>query len=162
MAHTQPKLPPNTVALWLLQLDGMADSADRDQALAVFGHLLSEAEYQQALGYASEQAAALFIHGRALLQLMLRRHLARIDHPRVPLRIDPGGKPALAGPYADSALEFNLSHSGSMVGCALAWRRQVGLDLEERGRTLDYGLVAARRAAVRDRSRAFPSRGGAP
>jgi 4'-phosphopantetheinyl transferase len=149
MAHTNPKLPPNTVALWLLQIGA---GASRDDALATFGHLLSEAEQEQALTYACGQAAALFVHGRALAQLMLRRHLARVDGPRCRLRIDPGGKPALDRPYSSSELEFNLSHSGSFVGCALAWRRQVGLDLEERGRALDYALVAARHFSAQEQA----------
>ncbi len=39
----------------------------------------------------------------------------------------PYGKPALA---SGGDLEFNLSHSGSLALCALAWKRPVGVDVE--------------------------------
>jgi len=138
-------MSPNTVAVWLLNLD--TGGSDRYAALLRFPGLLSDAEQAHALAYRHEGASVLYIHGRALLQLMLRHHLPPLPEfsaPRCALRIEKGGKPVLTGAFADSGLEFNISHSGNHLACALAWRRQVGIDIEALGRATNCEDVAAR------------------
>ena len=89
-------MSPNIVAVWLLQLD--PEGADRHAALHHFENLLSEKEIDQALACPDEGAGALYVRGRALLQLMLRHYLPPLPKfavPRYTLRIEAGGKPVL-------------------------------------------------------------------
>jgi 4'-phosphopantetheinyl transferase len=50
------------------------------------------------------------------------------------------GKPALAG---DSPLRFNLSHAGERAALAVAWEREVGIDLELVDPALDVSSLLA-------------------
>ena len=43
----------------------------------------------------------------------------------------PKGKPELAPGTQSSGLAFNLAHSGAEVVCAIAFRRYVGVDIEQ-------------------------------
>ena len=45
-------------------------------------------------------------------------------------RVGPHGKPALDGPAARAALDFNVSHSGDLALCAVTRARAVGVDVE--------------------------------
>lgn len=122
-------MSPTHIALWLLRLE--PQQMHRAAALLRFPELLTRDEEHRALRFTDDAAGASFVYGRALLQLMLRHYLPPLPAfagPRCALRIEHGGKPVLAGPFADSGLEFNLAHDGTHLACALAWRRQVGID----------------------------------
>ncbi|MEE4303475.1 MAG: 4'-phosphopantetheinyl transferase superfamily protein [Wenzhouxiangella sp.] len=54
------------------------------------------------------------------------------------------GKPMLGGAHADSALQFNLSHSGDWVAVAVAVGVAVGIDLEVERRLPRAPLLARR------------------
>ncbi|AMP07567.1 4'-phosphopantetheinyl transferase family protein [Collimonas pratensis] len=140
----------NSVSVWLLRLD--RSSADRRAALVRFGALLDDAERRRALSYVDEHASIQYIFGRALLQMMLRHHLPAnaypIDAGRCQLSIAAAGKPALAAPFDRSGMQFNLSHSGLSVICAMASRRQLGVDIEARAREVDFDEIAARHFAT--------------
>ncbi|MBI3885785.1 MAG: 4'-phosphopantetheinyl transferase superfamily protein [Opitutae bacterium] len=56
----------------------------------------------------------------------------------------PNGKPELREPGAGRDLQFNLSHSGALALFALAWRRPVGVDLEEIRPIENIDTIAAR------------------
>jgi 4'-phosphopantetheinyl transferase len=104
---------------------------------------------------------------RAGLDEPLRRALSRyLGLPAAEIRLASGehGKPRLADP--ESGLRFNLSHSGSLALVAVAWGREVGVDLErlkpERDlvaladRALEPEEAEAVRAATEDdRTRVF-------
>jgi 4'-phosphopantetheinyl transferase len=70
-----------------------------------------------------------FVFRRAWVKVLLARYLAadvadvRITHGRY-------GKPALSPPFDRADLRFNLSHSNGMVVVAMAYGREVGLDVE--------------------------------
>lgn len=65
------------------------------------------------------------------------------DPATVELRVAEGGKPMLAAP--GSPLRFNLSHSAGEALIAVAWEREVGVDIE-RIRPRGDLLALARRA----------------
>lgn len=69
------------------------------------------------------------LFGSLLLQRVLHRQpqpysLAQVQHT-------PDNRPYLAG----APFDFNISHSGTYVACALSFAGRVGLDLEHRTRT---------------------------
>lgn len=67
---------------------------------------------------------------RWALRIALSRYVAA-EPSELELLVDRGGKPRLAG---DSALRFSLSHSGELALIAAAAGREVGIDVERRGR----------------------------
>lgn len=78
---------------------------------------------------------------------MLRRLLgAELQRAPEALVFEAGthGKPRLAGADAGSGLEFNLSHSGdhAMLGCA--WRRELGVDIEQWRQMRDEAALVRR------------------
>jgi 4'-phosphopantetheinyl transferase len=60
------------------------------------------------------------------------------------------GKPALAAQFMDSALEFNLSHSGDLALIGWAWRRAVGVDIEVWRSVSDEAALARRFFSARE------------
>jgi 4'-phosphopantetheinyl transferase len=62
------------------------------------------------------------------LRSVLGRYLEQ-NPRRVELRFGRHGKPALADHRA--ALRFNLSHSGETMLIAIAWRQEIGVDIEQ-------------------------------
>jgi 4'-phosphopantetheinyl transferase len=87
---------------------------------------------------------------RAESQRALRQVLAAYldeDPERIGLRIGLAGKPALVMP--GHPLRFNLSHSGGLALVAVAFGREVGIDVEDMTRTRDFPRLAKRWLAPR-------------
>ena len=72
-------------------------------------------------------ARGRWVASRWALREVLGRYLDR-DPAEVELRIAKRGKPMLAGPTP--SLRFNLSHSDGRALVAVAWQREVGVDIE--------------------------------
>jgi 4'-phosphopantetheinyl transferase len=89
--------------------------------------LLSPDEAARAARFRFAKDRDAFVRSRAFLRRVLGEALGR--EPRA-LAFTTGawGKPSLVD---GRGLEFSLSHSGALALCALAWRRPVGVDVEE-------------------------------
>lgn len=85
---------------------------------------LPEAEQRRGNGMAPARLAA-YVTGRALARRMLSEQLGVRDVD-VPIQLD-DERPTLP---SDSGLWLSISHSGQVVGCAVA-RRPVGFDVEQ-------------------------------
>ena len=70
-----------------------------------------------------------FVVARGMLRDVLGRYL-EIPPAEVAFVYNSHGKPALAEAAGREPIEFNLSHSGDVVLCALAVGRRVGVDVE--------------------------------
>jgi 4'-phosphopantetheinyl transferase len=81
-----------------------------------------------------------FVAARGLLPVLLARYLGAAP-AAVAIRRDPGGKPRLDEP-AD--LRFTVSHSDDLALYAVAWRREVGIDVERIQPALDWARLADR------------------
>jgi 4'-phosphopantetheinyl transferase len=53
------------------------------------------------------------------------------------------GRPEIAGPV-ETLLRFNLAHTRGLVACAVAWEREVGVDVEDVERPGEYVHLAQR------------------
>lgn len=84
-----------------------------------------------------------FIFGRAMLRQLLGKNLD-IDTAEVAFSFGTWGKPQIAGIAGDSGICFNVAHSHSLVAIALAWRRQIGVDIEWNENSMDWRIVADR------------------
>jgi 4'-phosphopantetheinyl transferase len=101
---------------------------------------LSVDERERARRFRFERDRSRYVAGRGLLRLLLSSYLDRAPEA---LEFDYGEfqKPRLRG---DSALQFNLSHSGPLALFAFSPSEEVGIDVE-----LDDGDFARERIAER-------------
>jgi 4'-phosphopantetheinyl transferase len=92
--------------------------------------LLDSAEHARAARFHFERDRRHYVASRGLLRRLLG---AALDEPPSALVFEYGlhGKPAIAAAGGQSRiLHFNLSHSSGWGMFALAWDREVGIDLE--------------------------------
>ena len=91
--------------------------------------LLSADELARADRFQSADDRRRFIVSRAALRSRLGLLL---DADPATLSFDYGqhGKPALAAPFSDSGLQFNVSHSGELALIAAARGASIGVDIE--------------------------------
>ncbi len=130
-------LPASEVHLWRVSLDyPPLPQAYLAQTLAP-----DERERAERFYFAKDRDA--FIVGRGYLRVILSRYLA--TEPSM-LRFTYGstGKPALDGEPSTSGICFNVSHSQTLALYAIAWRREVGVDVEHI-RQVKKGLQIAQR-----------------
>jgi 4'-phosphopantetheinyl transferase len=113
------ELPERDVMLWRAHLDSASVFEIEDLRL-----LLDAAEQERANKFRFERDRARFVVAHGLLRRLLSHAL---ECPTAAFRYGENGKPALAH---DDNLQFNQSHSADWAVFALAWKRQVGIDLE--------------------------------
>jgi len=109
------------VHLWRVRLQEAGWSARVRQSL-------SEAELERAERFQRDRDRRRYELRTAFLREVLGRYTSR-DPAALVLCPSPRGKPFLAGPEG-SDLRFNPSHSGDLVYLAVAWGREVGVDVE--------------------------------
>lgn len=136
--NPKPVAPGNEdVQVWLATVPG--DSAE----MSAYARLLDGRERLRAERFMGMEARNEFVFGRALLRLLLGRSL-RVDPTEVAIGYEARGKPRLISGSAEGDIRFNLAHSNSLVAIALAKGREVGIDVEWTGRTVDWPLIAER------------------
>jgi 4'-phosphopantetheinyl transferase len=77
----------------------------------------------------TERLARRFIVCRAATRAILADYVGT-EAGLVEFTYGPHGKPSLSESSAQGLVEFNVSHSGDLAVLALAWRREVGVDVE--------------------------------
>lgn len=121
-------------------------SARLDAELALVGELapcLSDGERFRASHFVFERDRRRFIVGRARLRHLLASRLGVLP-PEVELVYGPRGKPRLSRQFAESALCFNVSHSGDVAVYAFSRDREIGVDVEAVRDIADADNIAAR------------------
>jgi 4'-phosphopantetheinyl transferase len=115
--------PENGVQIWSAPLDA-ASPAEIIELTAA----LDAGEQARAAQFHFSQDRQRYVVSRALLRHLLG---AMLNEAACDLHFEcgPYGKPRLA-PQTGSRLRFNLSHSAGHAIFALAWNREVGIDLE--------------------------------
>lgn len=111
------------VHVWTASLDAPGSTVARLRAL------LDAGEQERADRFLFEDGRRQFTVGRGVLRVLLGRYLA-IDPRAVRFRYNAYGKPMLAEVHDGEDLQFNLSHSGSVVVYAFARGRELGIDVE--------------------------------
>lgn len=102
--------------------------------------VLSVDERQRGDRIGHPRRRAAFLVARATLRGVLA-HESGADAATLRFAVAPHGKPVLDPPQA---LRFNLSHSGEIVLCAVAWDRDVGVDVEKIKLDIDHVSLARR------------------
>jgi 4'-phosphopantetheinyl transferase len=121
--HVLPS-PVSGVDIRLADLDSLSDTQ-----LGKLRPILNHEERARAARFHFEVDRNRFIACRALLRKILS---ATLDVPAPTVLIEYGecGKPAIMRATGDRNLRFNLSHSAGWAMFALAWDRELGIDLE--------------------------------
>lgn len=103
--------------------------------------LLSPEEFERADRFGNPARRSAFLVARSTLRGVLAHELG-IDAVALRFAIGLHGKPFLEHP--PTPLRFNLSHSGGIVLCAVAWEREVGVDVERIKPDIDHAALARR------------------
>lgn len=112
---------PGTVAVWWLQLREVSAVA-----LARWLPLLDEEEQAKAVRFRFEADRRQYIAAHALARVMLAFHVGSRPN-ELRFRREVGGRPELEG---KGELRFSLSHTRTLVACAVSNIDAVGLDVE--------------------------------
>ncbi len=137
--HLQETRSPDPhVRIWLVNLDSCSPRDSLELAAT-----LNTAERNRATQFHLERDRHRYVAARGLLRLLLG---AALQQSASDLVFEHGahGKPRLVAAHKDGrCLCFNLSHSDGHALFALAWNRELGIDIEsvERIATKDGGEV---------------------
>lgn len=122
-APTYLTLLPDEIHVWRIELD------QPESQLQNLAATLSSDEMARAERFYFKEHRQRFIAGRGMLRTILGRYLG-IQPLQVQFNYQHRGKPVLADTFADSGLEFNLSHSQGLGLCAVNCTRPIGIDIE--------------------------------
>ena len=120
---------------WLRSSDTSADE------LARAGEWLSAEEHQRYRRYLTAEKQREYLLTRCLVRMVLSRYADVAPHAWS-FAVDRFGKPHVAAPITSSDLRFSVSHSGGMIVCAVARGIDVGVDVEDIERPLEYRQAA--------------------
>jgi 4'-phosphopantetheinyl transferase len=135
------ELPDQEIEVWLARLDLGIDD------IAQCMELLSSDEQLRAGRFHFERDRRRFIVARGVLRMLLGNHLD-IAPAAVAFGYTQHGKPFVINPA--SQIHFNLSHSGERALIALSISRELGVDIEDLNREIDYSELATRFFAPRE------------
>ena len=143
---------PDEVHLWRIDL---ALSATQ---LSELERLLLPDERERADRFQFAPDRARFVAARAALRGLLGRY-AGMAPQRIKFNYGPHGKPALCAETGAGDLRFNLAHSEQWALCAVAWKREVGVDIEKVRACVDFESIANRFFSFREvgKLRALPA-----
>ena len=85
----------------------------------------------------------LFVLARGLMRTVLASYLGCQCH-EVRFAANDYGKPILHADAGHPSLQFNLTHSRGAAALAVSWHCEVGIDVEERHRQVEYLALAQR------------------
>jgi 4'-phosphopantetheinyl transferase len=125
------KLDSKHVDIWRLSLDLSADSVKSLEST------LSADETKRAARFHFEVDKNRFIVAHGVLRRIIGRYL-QCDPAELTFSVNDYGKPALV----NSALEFNLSHSGDFALIAVTQGRKIGVDVERIRQGISSHVIA--------------------
>jgi 4'-phosphopantetheinyl transferase len=135
-------LPDNEVHLWRLDIRAAAP-VPMPAAEDRWADLLSPEEKLRAERFIAPMARQHFVATRGLLRMLLGGYLAA-DLKTIAFRFSTKEKPGLSSPYAESKIEFNVSHSGGVALLAFTRGREIGVDVEQVRQGRDVDAIARR------------------
>jgi 4'-phosphopantetheinyl transferase len=145
----QHTIGADEVHLWHLLADEAMVLKRRDKLLPI----LNRQETERMSCFGQEHDRSLFLLSRVLMRSVLASYL-QCDCRDLQFNTTSFGKPILHGDVG--TLHFNLTHSRGAVALAVSGEREVGVDIEERCRQVDY-LGLAERYFAADEARHLAS-----
>ena len=108
---------------------------------ATYQQILSPDERERAGRFYFEKDRRHWTIAHGILRLLLARYLDSNPH-ELHFVNNSYGKPALAGRFAETGLQFNLSHSAELALYAFTYYRQVGVDVEYMRPNIEWDSLA--------------------
>jgi 4'-phosphopantetheinyl transferase len=117
------------------------------EALAGYAAVLSAEERERAEAFRFSHLRDNYIAGRGILRHLLSTYIP--VHPaELVFHCSPNGKPELVN---DPGLHFNVSHSASLLVCAVTHIAPVGVDVEHVHRITDMAAISERHFSPEER-----------
>jgi 4'-phosphopantetheinyl transferase len=133
-----PALPADEIHVWLSHLSiGAA-------AQSLLQGYLSAEEKERAARFHFDRDRNRFVIARCTLRNILACYLQQRPS-ELQIQYGEQGKPALVPDSAGRSLSFNLSHSEDLAVLALAWDRNIGIDVERIRDDVEYEDIARSR-----------------
>ena len=129
--------PGRLPEIWLLDADLVSSGGDPER---IARDRLDRSERQRLRAFRHPGARLRFLAARLLARAALGERLG-LPGPALVFGTAKGGKPFLADPPVPG-LDFNLSHSGALVACAISTQGPVGVDVEVWDRPLPAADLA--------------------
>jgi len=132
-------LPAGEVHVYYAAAERLLNPEGRTRLAAV----LDEQEQQRRERFVFAKDQDLFLVAHGVLRHILSEYLAGKPHQ---WRFDSNhyGRPEIANSPPGPRLRFNLSHTAGMVVCAVAWERELGVDVEDAQRVVEVEALAPR------------------
>ncbi|HUY87147.1 MAG TPA: 4'-phosphopantetheinyl transferase superfamily protein [Pirellulales bacterium] len=99
------------------------------ERLAWFESLLSDDERARWRRFVRPTDALHYLVAHALVRTVLSQY-AQVAPEAWRFEANEFGRPQVAEPAKAKELQFNLSHTPGLVVCGVAWRREIGVDIE--------------------------------
>lgn len=141
------KLDADEVHVWHLLTDRLADG----RTLEAVRELLSPEERSRLHCYRKSTDQSLYALSRGVMRTVLASYLD-CTCQEMRFSVNPFGKPILQMEGGSAPLCFNLSHSHGAIALAVSRVREVGVDVEERHRRVEYLALAERFFAAQEAS----------
>ena len=130
-------LPRDEVHVWRAKLEWPAE------CIVQWYQILSLDERERSDKFHFPADRRRHIIGRALSRILIARCLG-INAINVSFKCGARGKPCLASDPCKTSRKFNISHSGDYVLVALAYGRDLGVDIERIRKDFDPDVIAER------------------
>jgi 4'-phosphopantetheinyl transferase len=127
MVRLSPCPAADEVHVWRLDVGALADAEVTARAITA----LDDADLQRYARYREDRDRLMFLGGRVMARAVVAGALA-VRPDEWQWREGPHGRPEIAAP--ETPVRFNIAHSGGVVVCAVSCGREVGVDVEDRGR----------------------------
>lgn len=114
------------VDIWHCRTSGMVFEYEKKR----YEHCLTNEEQEKAEKFLFEKDRLNSLLSRVLLRLSLSWYYPNVDAKNWRIAADSNGKPYLDAVIGGHGVEFNVSHSGEIVICAITRAGPVGIDIE--------------------------------
>jgi len=125
-------IDPKTVEIWSFH----KKSAPTQQVIDI----LSVGELERAKKFRFKEDYETYVFGRAILKQLLGAYL-KLEPSTIELQTIKNGKPYFEN---EEGLSFNISHSGEAIAFAFGQYEELGVDIEFRGRKVEFIELAQR------------------
>src|SRR6266403_68368 len=128
--------PPDAVHVWYT----LAPRPLAEEAAATYLALLTPEERARHGRFAFEKDRRQYLLGKVLVRRVLSRYLP-LPPEAWRFSVSSHGKPILANSPSAHMPRFNLAHTEGLVACAVARDFEVGIDVENRERTVNLDVA---------------------